>query len=84
MTSETKLDKRIAFACTVVGFVTAIFAKFAPFTTLGLMLVVMGILVWRITLFYVRKNAERRRVVAYWERPGARDDVHIVRDVMRS
>jgi hypothetical protein len=82
--SETKLDKRIALACTVFMFVLTLFAKFAPLTTLGLSLAMMGILLWRIILFYRRKHAAHRRVLAYWERPESRDQHHIVNDVMHS
>ena len=41
-------------------------------------------LTWRIILFEIRKNAEHRRVIAYWEKPGNSENVHIVRDVMNS
>ena len=84
MTVETRLDKQITMACYAIGFVTVFFMKIAPFTTLSILLTMMAVLTWRIVLFYRRKNAEHKRVVAYWEKPGSVDDVHLVRDVMDS
>ena len=84
MTVETKLDQQITLVCYVIGFVAIFFTKVAPFTTLGVLLTMLGVLTWRIVLFYRRKRAECRRIIAYWERPRAQDVVHIVRDVMDS
>jgi hypothetical protein len=41
-------------------------------------------LLWRLFLWELRKKAERRRVIAWWERPESHDQIDVVRDVMRS
>lgn len=49
-----------------------------------LLLFLYCFLIWRMILWRLRKKAERQRVIAYWEKPNSRENMHIVRDVMDS
>jgi hypothetical protein len=82
--NDKKFDDKIALAAWGVLAVLLVVGRFSLWGAIIPSSLMMLFLLWRIVLWDLRKKAKYRRVTAYWMRPGARDDVHLVRDVMNS